>query len=103
MIEQRTNGGRQVARTKPCTDVTPQVERGHHRPAAGAELVARKREIGVSIECLLLGLQQIQAELPIVIHGRGDARRQSLEQYAPNGQAAAMDAGSDGRVLQTKY
>ena len=89
--------------SKAGTHVASEIQGRKDGLAARAELLARDRKLGATIECLLLGLQQIEAQLPVVIHGRPAACRQSFEQGTANRQPAPVDAGSDRPLLQPQH
>ena len=84
------------------TGIEGQIERRHQGPAARTELIRRYRELDSAIESLLLGAQEIQADLPRMIRRRFLALGKSLGQFLSEGQSGTVNPGLDRCLLETQ-
>ena len=100
LLDQLEQGGRQLTTSQVHTRVASEVERGEHRTATYAQLRGRKGKWRAAIHRVLLGLQQIEAQLSVVIWRRRGANGQVLEERAAQAQTRTMHARLHRCLLQ---
>jgi len=100
LLDQVLQSRRQLTTSQVHTRVASEIESGEHGTAACAQLFGREGEGHATIHGVLLGLQQIEAHLSVVIRRRRLANRQVLEERAAQAQTRAMDARLHRSLLQ---
>jgi hypothetical protein len=91
-LDHLLQGRRQLATSQVHTRVASEIERGEHRTATRAQLFGRKRKRRAAIHGVLLGLQQIEAHLAVMIRRWRGANGQVLEERAAQAQTRTMHA-----------
>jgi hypothetical protein len=101
-LDQLEQGWRQLTTSQVHTRVASEVERGEHRTATYAQLRGRKGKRRAAIHRVLLSLQQIEAQLSVVIRRRRAANGQVLEERAAQTQTRTMHACLHCCLLQSE-
>ena len=99
-LDQLMHGSGQLTTSQVHTHVAAEVERGEHGTATRAQLFGREGERHTAIHGVLLGLQQIEAHLSVVIGRRRGSNRQVLEERATQAQTRAMHPRLHRGLLQ---
>jgi hypothetical protein len=101
-LDHRLQGRRQLTTSHVHTYVAPEVERGEHRAAPCAKLFSRERKRHTAIHGILLGLQQVETHLSIVIRRRRGSQGQMREERSAQNQTRAMHARLHCCLLQSE-